>query len=144
MTTTAHEDQFTVAPEPVRQTYSTADILRRNVADLEIALRKQTERAEKAEEELARLREQEPVAIYDGVEMSRYTLRWTNGPIPVDTNLYINPVPAPAVPDAKTAGIIKRLRDACPADSGCKCTVNDAASELERLSAMLQSAEVTK
>lgn len=49
---------------------------------------------------------------------------------------------APAVPDAKTAGIIKRLRDACPAGSGCKCMVNDAASELERLSALLQSAEV--
>ena len=45
----------------------------------------------------------------------------------------------PAVPDAKTAGIIKRLRDACPAGYGCKCMVNDAASELERLSALLQS-----
>lgn len=46
---------------------------------------------------------------------------------------------APVVPDAKTAGIIKRLRDACPAGYGCKCMVNDAASELERLSALLQS-----
>ena len=42
MTTTAHEDQFTDAPEPVRQTYDTGSILRRNVADLEIALRKHT------------------------------------------------------------------------------------------------------
>ena len=61
MTTTAHEDQFTDAPEPVLQPYSTADILRRNVADLEIALRKQTKRAEKAEAELKELREQVPL-----------------------------------------------------------------------------------
>ena len=61
MTTTAHEDQFTVAPEPVRQTYDTGSILRRNVADLEIALRKQTKRAEKAEAELKELREQVPL-----------------------------------------------------------------------------------
>ena len=61
MTTTAHEDQFTVAPEPVRQTYDTGSILRRNVADLELALKQQTERAEAAEAELERLREQKPV-----------------------------------------------------------------------------------
>ena len=61
MTTTAHEDQFTDAPEPARQPYDTGSILRRNVADLEIALKQQTERAEAAEAELARLREQEPL-----------------------------------------------------------------------------------
>lgn len=76
MTTTAHEDQFTVAPEPVRQQYSTADILRRNVADLELALKQQTERAEKAEAELASLRWQEPVATlllsYDGADFEMY------------------------------------------------------------------------
>ena len=52
MTTTAHEDQFTAAPEPVRQPYDTVAILRRNIASLEVALRTQTERAEKAEAEL--------------------------------------------------------------------------------------------
>jgi septal ring factor EnvC (AmiA/AmiB activator) len=83
MTTTAFDDQFTAEPELVRQQYSTADILRRNVADLEIALKQQAERTEAAEaellavrednhsmmveidelrKELARLREQEPVA----------------------------------------------------------------------------------
>ena len=46
MTTTAFDDQFTSEPEPVHHPYSTADILRRNVADLELALKKQTERAE--------------------------------------------------------------------------------------------------
>ena len=63
MTTTACDDQFTDAPEPVIQPYDTGSILRRNVADLEIALKQQTERAEAAEAELARLREQEPVAM---------------------------------------------------------------------------------
>ena len=52
MTTTAHEDQYTTAPEPVRQPYDTVAILRRNVADLEVALRKQTERAESYAETL--------------------------------------------------------------------------------------------
>ena len=76
MTTTAHEDQFTDAPEPVRQTYDTGSILRRNVADLELALKQQTERAEKAEAELASLRWQEPVATlllsYDGADFEMY------------------------------------------------------------------------
>lgn len=60
MTTTAHEDQFTAATqtiEPVRQLYDTATILRRNVADLEIALKQQTERAEAADEKLTTARE---------------------------------------------------------------------------------------
>ena len=120
MTTTAFDDQFTVAPEPVRQTYDTCSILRRNVADLEIALRKQTERAEKAEAELAKLREQEPVAWM--LECQQWTgdtawlLSWSksgNGqcnrldgeshqralyerPIPRERS---DSIPAPAVPD---------------------------------------------
>ena len=57
MTTTAFDDQFTSEPEPVHHPYSTADILRRNVADLELALKKQTERAEAAEAELLAVRE---------------------------------------------------------------------------------------
>ena len=76
MTTTAFDDQFTSEPEPVHHPYSTADILRRNVADLEIALKQQTERAEKAEAELASLRWQEPVATlllsYDGADFEMY------------------------------------------------------------------------
>jgi len=106
MTTTAHEDQFTVAPEPVHQPYSTADILRRNVADLEIALRKQTERAEAAEAELAKLRKQKPVAW---INLNKWTP--SNGPRCVTheeyekerelltklTAVYAAPVPAPAV-----------------------------------------------
>ena len=76
MTTTACDDQFTDAPEPVRQPYDTGSILRRNVADLEIALKQQTERAEAAEAELESLRWQEPVATlllsYDGADFEMY------------------------------------------------------------------------
>ena len=58
MTTTAFDDQFAPEPvEPVRERYDTATILRRNIADLEIALRKQVERAEAAEAELLAIRE---------------------------------------------------------------------------------------
>ena len=58
MTTTACDDQFAPEPvEPVRERYDTATILRRNVADLEIALKQQTERAEAAEAELEAVRE---------------------------------------------------------------------------------------
>lgn len=58
MTTTAHEDQFTAGTQtiqPVLQPYSTEAILRRNVADLELALRTQTERAESYTETLRSL-----------------------------------------------------------------------------------------
>lgn len=66
MTTTAHEDQFTVGTQTiektVRQPYDTVAILRRNIADMEVALRTQTELKEKAEAELAKLAQQKPVA----------------------------------------------------------------------------------
>ena len=49
MTTTAHEDQFTTATqtiEPVLRPYSTEAILRRNIADAEKEMQRQSERAE--------------------------------------------------------------------------------------------------
>lgn len=103
MTTTAFDDQFTSEPEPVHHPYSTADILRRNVADLEIALKQQTERAEKAEAELASLRWQEPVATlllsYDGADFEMYydnnKLRFEG----MSMKLYAAAGAAPAVPD---------------------------------------------
>ena len=58
MTTTAFDDQFAPEPvAPVRERYDTATILRRNIADLEIALKQQTERAEAAEAELLEVRD---------------------------------------------------------------------------------------
>jgi metal-sulfur cluster biosynthetic enzyme len=57
MPTIEFDDQFTVAPaKPVRQPHDIVSILR-NVADLEIALRKQTDRAEAAESELEAVRD---------------------------------------------------------------------------------------
>ena len=107
MTTTAFDDQFTDAPELVRQPYDTASILRRNVADLEIALKQQTERAEAAEAELANLRKQKPVAW---INLNKWTP--SNGPRCVTpeeyekelelltklTAVYAAPVPAVAAP----------------------------------------------
>jgi len=54
MTTTSFDDQFTVGTQTIvlHQAYGTVAILRRNVADLEVALRKQTERAESYAETL--------------------------------------------------------------------------------------------
>ena len=105
MTTTAHEDQFTIGTqtiEPVRQPYNTVSILRRNIADMEVALKQQTERAEAAEAELARLRKQKPVAWCDPVEFKDdpwsfqgFRCRTSNYPT---MPLYAAPVHAPAVP----------------------------------------------
>ena len=100
MTTTAHEDQFTAEPEPVRQPYDTASILRRNVAEIEVALRTQTERAEKAEAELANLAQQKPVAWRH--ENGNIFLPWQKDLITTNavfSPLYAAHVPAPAVPN---------------------------------------------
>ena len=105
MTTTAHEDQFTAEPEPVRQPYDAGSILRRNVADLEIALKQQTERAEAAEAELAKLAKQKPVRwhvrgnyFHDGDAAILFASRNSMCGAKVD-QLYAAPVPAPAVPE---------------------------------------------
>ena len=127
--TTAFDDQFAPEPvEPVRERYDTATILRRNIADLEIALRKQVERAEAAEAELlavrednhammleidgmrtelAKLREQEPVAyVKYKATGGNVGLSWLAVPTgafyPRDgEKLYVSPIHAPAVPDCR-------------------------------------------
>ena len=160
MTTTAFDDQFTDAPEPVRQTYDTDSILRRNVADLEIALRKQTERAEAAEaellavrednhsmmleidglrKELAKLREQEPVAWDCGGSItanSGYAEWFSRKDHGAAVPLYTSPVPAPAVP----AGCVAHLAQL--ADDPCQC--HCCRTKRRKARALLQSAEVTK
>ena len=93
MTTTACDDQFTDAPEPVIQPYDTASILRRNVADLELALKQQAERAEAAEAELARLREQEPLTWVTSGELMDI----------LKNPIYSSPAPVPAVAAPLTA-----------------------------------------
>lgn len=105
MTTTAHEDQFTIGTqtiEPVRQPYSTEAILRRNIADMEVALRTQTERAEAAEAELAKLAQQIPIKyLYRVIDCFGHDVLRDDpkGATILETiPLYAAPVPAPAVP----------------------------------------------
>lgn len=86
MTTTAFDDQFTTAPEPVRQPYDTVSILKQNVADLELALRTQTERAEAAEAELAQARQQKPLTWGTSGELMDI----------LKNPIYSSPAPAPA------------------------------------------------
>ena len=101
MTTTAHEDQFTPATQTVvvvREAYDAVAILRRNIAALEVALRQQTERAEAAEAELARLAQQKPVAWRH--ENGNIFLPWQKDLITTNavfSPLYAAHVPAPAV-----------------------------------------------
>ena len=99
MTTTAFDDQYLAAPEPVRQLYDTAAILRRNVADLELALKQQAERAEAAEAELAKLAQQKP-AVYANLKQLKaiptYGKTVLLKTLPQDglSPLYAAPVPA--------------------------------------------------
>lgn len=118
MTTTAHEDQFTAEPEPVRQPYDTGSILRRNVADLELALKQQTERAEAADEklttaredmqswidsrngwmeragaaeaELAKMREQKPALYMAFSECGQFIRYWTRDTKNLDATIAVN------------------------------------------------------
>jgi hypothetical protein len=79
MTTTAFDDQFTAGTqplEPVRQPYDIAPILRRNIADIEIALKRQAEREEAAEAELLAIREDNHSMMQeiDGLRVERDAL----------------------------------------------------------------------
>ena len=146
MTTTACDDQFTAEPEPVIQPYDTGSILRRNVADLEIALKQQTERAEAAEAELASLRWQEPVATlllsYDGADFEMYydnnKLRFEG----MSMKLYAAAGAAPAALEMLRAILntadAKRIFDAL---SGGKGIGTDDGRTWLAASALLRSAE---
>ena len=78
MTTTAFDDQFNELTERHITMYSIEEILRRNVADLEIALRTQTERAEAAESELMAVREDNHSMMLeiDGLRKDAERYRW--------------------------------------------------------------------
>lgn len=86
----------------IAKPYDTAAILRQNVADLERELLRQRERADRAEAELAKLREQEPVAKV--AESGRLLFNADCGPDQYRENkayrgpLYAAPVPAVAAP----------------------------------------------
>jgi len=159
MTTTAHEDQFTAATqtiEPVRQPYDTVAIMRRNVAALEVALRQQTERAEAAEAELARLAQQKPVVMlnlsHDGSDFEMFydlsDLKFNSMRMP----LYAAPVPAvPAEWRKVMAELAADLQAACDAEHqhrdqypSVMRKYNNDMEIVEKARALLQSAETPK
>lgn len=102
MTTTAFDDQFvagTQTIERIREHLSRESILRWNIAALEVALRTQTSRAEAAEAELAKAREQTPVGWMR--EDGNLYLAWQKDlclPEVRFSPLYAAPVPTPDVP----------------------------------------------
>ncbi len=138
MTTTAHEDQFTVGTqtiELVRQPYDTAAILKRNVAELELALKQQTERAEAAEAELANMAQQKPVAWRH--ENGNIFLPWQKDLITTNavfSPLYAAPVHAPAV--LSVSSNVLEMLDGVFADTAT------GQKYLSEARALLQSAEV--
>ena len=115
MTTTAHEDQFTVGTQTiektVRQPDDTVAIRRRNIADMEVALRTQTELKEKADaellavrednhsmmleidglrKELAKLREQKPALYMAFSECGQFIRYWTRDTANLDATMAVN------------------------------------------------------
>jgi len=162
MTTTSFDDQFTVGTQTIvlHKAYDTVAILRRNVADLEIALRKQTERAGAAEQELAKLRKQEPIKyLYRVTDCFGHDVLRDDpkGATILETiPLFAAPVPAPAVPYGVDEEAANRIALAV---YDCKNGINPEpllyvinrilAAEAHPLSvegkrALLQSVEVTK
>ena len=138
-----------------KEPYSTKAILKRNIAALEATMRTQTERAEKTEAELAKLREQKPVAWRH--ENGNIFLPWQKDMIvtgAVFSPLFAAPL-VPAVPkewkqavsdflsshDAAWAELFKSL----PADTRSVTVSNhqaDAVRKANVLRDLLQSAEV--
>lgn len=51
--------------------------------------------------------EQEPVATVAEVHMSRYTIEWTNGPLPQGTALYTAPTPRRPLTRSEVRGLIE-------------------------------------
>lgn len=149
MTTTACDDQFVINTERHITMYSIEAILRRNVADLEIALRKQTERAEAAEAELAKLAQQKPVAWVDYIEHGDGSVTHNYSKEPCATYarpLFAAPVPANqpqsgvlAVPAEwrEVLSVLIGIVESSTKFHGCSDVTKQAR-------ALLQSAEVKK
>ena len=164
MPTIEFDDQFVLEPAaPVRERYDTAAILRRNVANLEIALTQQTERAEAAEAELAKLALQKPfgrfVKIIDPIDKNSHTygVAYYSGFYVadlLDKGVYAAPVAPPAVPDEwreVMAELTADVQAACDAEhphrdqypSVMRKYKNDM-EIVEKARSLLQSAEVKK
>jgi len=142
MTTTAHEDQFTIGTqtiEPVRQPYNTVSILRRNIADMEVALRTQTERAEAAEAELAKLAQQSPIKyLYRVIDCFGHdVLRDDPKGATILETVPLFAAPAPAVPAEWRAVMVELLAND-GADGG-RYDANKWLAARDKARALLQS-----
>ena len=155
MTTTAHEDQFTVGTqtiERIRAPYDPIAVLKRNVAALEVALKQQTERAEAAEAELAKLAQQSPIKyLYRVIDCFGHdVLRDDPKGATILETVPLFAAPAPAVPAEwreamqEAHDTFQRYADLHWAkdtrDSHEKAKVNQKLAN--KLYALLQSAEV--
>jgi len=154
-----------MATEPM----SREAILRRNIADMEVDLRTQTERAEAAEAELAKLRKQEPIKyLYRVTDCFGHDVLRDDpkGATILETiPLFAAPVPAPAVPATCKISLQVDIREMLQwlidqrgkhghnhkqsgiwdddngAMAGKPC---EACAMYDKARALLQSAEVTK
>ncbi len=143
--TTACDDQFTVGTqtiEPVRHPYSTESILRRNIADLEVALRAQTELKERAEAELAKLAQQEPIKyLYRVIDCFGHDVLRDDprdATIIETVPLYAAPVPIPAPAEWRDVMADMLANDGA---DGCRYDANKWLAARDKARALLQSAE---
>lgn len=136
MTTTAFDDQFT----PATQTILRVNVIesQQQIHDLQTRLAAAIERADRAEAELAKLREQKPVAWCDPVEFNDdpwsfqgFRRRTSNYPTMA---LYAAPVHAPAV--LSVSSNVLEMLDGVFADTAT------GQKYLSEARALLQSAEV--
>ena len=136
MTTTAFDDQFT----PATQTILRVNVIesQQQIHDLQTRLAAAIERADRAEAELAKLREQKPVAWCDPVEFnddpwSFQGLRRRTSNYPTMA-LYAAPVHAPTV--LSVSSNVLEMLDGVFADTAT------GQKYLSEARALLQSAEV--
>jgi hypothetical protein len=155
MSSTACDDQFTVGTqtiERIRAPYDPIAVLKRNVAALEVALKQQTERAEAAEAELAKLAQQSPIKyLYRVIDCFGHdVLRDDPKGATIIETVPLFAAPAPAVPAEwreamqEAHDTFQRYADLHWAkdtrDSHEKAKVNQKLAN--KLYALLQSAEV--
>ena len=137
MTTTAFDDQFT----PATQTILRVNVIesQQQIHDLQTRLAAAIERAEKTEAELAKLREQKPVAWCDPIEFrddpwsfQGFRCRTNNHPT---MPLYADPVPAVHAEWREVMSKLVGIVESSTKFHGCDDVTKQAR-------ALLQSAEV--
>jgi len=142
MSSTACDDQFTVGTqtiERIRAPYDPIAVLKRNVAALEVALKQQTERAEAAEAELAKLAQQSPIKyLYRVIDCFGHdVLRDDPKGATILETVPLFATPAPAVP-AEWRAVMAELLANDGADGG-RYDANKWLAARDKARALLQS-----